>query len=606
MAKQVSPLQMLAENTARDKKLSDAASGTVLEIPKSTGTRLRLATILKEEAQLDDMRIQDVFRQSDETGQSLDRVLFDKNYLAEEVALKAFAKLLGCESMTSLENVTVPKDFVQKVPVAFSRTYNLIALSLDNGVTKVATFTPFDLQPLDDLAKMLETDVEPVLAPRGEITQLINRAYRHKADGVDDALSSIEDEDIVGLAAEIDESEDLLDVANKAPIIKLVNTVLFQALKLRASDVHLQPYPDRLQVRFRIDGLLHDMQTVPKRAQEAIISRVKVMGKMDIAERRLPQDGRASIKLGDGEVDVRISSIPSGDGERIVMRLLDKTAKIYNLDEIGLEPRNRDMLLKYLDYSHGIILVTGPTGSGKTTTLYGALTQMNSAELNILTIEDPIEYNLPGISQVQVATKKGLTFAAGLRSFLRQDPDVLMVGEIRDLETAEIAIRAALTGHLVFSTVHTNDSPSTITRLVDIGLEPYLVSSSLLLVIAQRLVRTICSRCKEYVEPDDVTRAKLREVGLSLDRLPNGKVAVGRGCEECFRGGYSGRTAIYEFMPIDDAVRTQVMNRANATEMKRSAIDRGLTTLRMDGVDKIIHGQTTADEVMRVTQLDMF
>ncbi|MBI3817616.1 MAG: Flp pilus assembly complex ATPase component TadA [Planctomycetes bacterium] len=603
MAKQVSHLQMLANAAARER---DASPATAVARVELSGTRQRLATILKEEAGLDDDRVLDCFRTADETGQSLDRVLFEKNYAPEESLLKAFAKMLGIEFAATIGTITVPPEFVQKIPVSFSRNYNLVAISHVNGSTRIATCTPFDLQPLDDLAKMLESNVEPVLCPRAEITQLINRAYRHKADGVDDALSSIEDEDIVGLAAEIEESEDLLDVANKAPIIKLVNTVLFQALKLRASDVHLQPYPDRLQVRFRIDGLLHDMQTVPKKAQEAIISRVKVMGKMDIAERRLPQDGRASIKLGDGDVDVRISSIPSGDGERIVMRLLDKTAKIYNLDEIGLEPRNRDLLLKYLDYSHGIILVTGPTGSGKTTTLYGALTQMNSAELNILTIEDPIEYNLPGISQVQVAVKKGLTFAAGLRSFLRQDPDVLMVGEIRDLETAEIAIRAALTGHLVFSTVHTNDAPSTITRLVDIGLEPYLVSSSLLIVIAQRLVRTICMRCREYEDPDDVTRAKLREVGLSLDRLPNGKVAIGRGCEECFRSGYSGRTAIYEFMPVDDVVRTQVMNRSSATDMKRSAIERGLVTLRMDGVDKIIHGRTTADEVMRVTQLDVF
>jgi general secretion pathway protein E len=581
----------------------ETTNGSAVAISTS---RDRMAAFLKSEAGLDDGRILDIFRTADESGTPLDRVLFEKNYAPEETVLKAFANYLGMPFMRSLEPVNVPKDFVHKIPVAFSRNYNLVAVSHENGVTKVATNTPFDLQPLDDLAKMLGTDVEPVLAPRAEITALINRAYRHKADGVDDALSSIEDEDIVGLAAEIEESEDLLDVANKAPIIKLVNTVLFQALKLRASDVHLQPYPDRLQVRFRIDGLLHDMQTVPKRVQEAIISRVKVMGKMDIAERRLPQDGRASIKLGDGEVDVRISSIPSGDGERIVMRLLDKTAKIYTLEEIGLDEANRAILVKYLDYSHGIILVTGPTGSGKTTTLYGALTQLNSAELNILTIEDPIEYNLPGISQVQVATKKGLTFAAGLRSFLRQDPDVLMVGEIRDLETAEIAIRAALTGHLVFSTVHTNDAPSTITRLIDIGLEPYLVSSSLLLVVAQRLVRTICSRCKEFVEPDEVTRAKLREVGLGLDRLRNGKVGVGRGCDECFRSGYAGRTAIYEFLPIDDDVRTQIMNRAGATDMKRSAIERGLTTLRMDGVDKIIKGLTTADEVLRVTQLDIF
>jgi len=580
-----------------------AAAPTAQAAPTA---RERLAACLREEAKIDEVKIQDVFRAEEESGQTIDRVLHEKAYAPEDAVLRALARFLGVEYLPSLEHVNAPPEFVQRIPVTFSRSHSLIAVGASNGATKVVTCTPFDARPMDDLATMLGAEVEPVVAPRSEITALINRAYRHKADGVDDALESLEDEDIVGLTAEIEESEDLLDVANKAPIIKLVNTLLFQALKLRASDIHLQPYPDRLSVRFRIDGLLHDMQTVPKRAQEAVISRVKVMGRMDIAERRLPQDGRASIKLGDGEVDIRISSIPSADGERIVMRLLDKTAKIYTLDEIGLEPRNREMFLKYLDYSHGIILVTGPTGSGKTTTLYGGLTHMNASELNILTIEDPIEYNLPGISQVQVAAKKGLTFAAGLRSFLRQDPDVLMVGEIRDLETAEIAIRAALTGHLVFSTVHTNDAPSTITRMVDIGVEPYLVSSSLLLIVAQRLVRTICSRCKESVEPDAVTAAKLREVGLGRDRLPNGKVMVGRGCDECFRSGYSGRTAIYEFLPIEDAVRAQIMNRANATEMKRTAIERGLVTLRMDGVDKIVKGLTTADEVLRVTQLDLF
>jgi general secretion pathway protein E len=459
---------------------------------------------------------------------------------------------------------------------------------------------------MDDLAAMLGASVEPVLAPRSEISNLINRAYRHKADGVEEALSDVEDEDLAHLTAELEESEDVLDVANKAPIIKLVNSLIFQALKLRASDIHLQPYPDRLQIRFRIDGILYDMETVPKRAQEAVLSRVKVMGKMDIAERRLPQDGRASVKIGDGEVDVRLSSIPSSDGERVVMRLLDKSAKIYTLEEIGLDARARKVLEHYVDYSHGIILVTGPTGSGKTTTLYAVLQRLNSKELNILTIEDPIEYHLPGVSQVQVSTKKGLTFAAGLRAFLRQDPDVMMVGEIRDLETAEIAIRAALTGHLVFSTVHTNDASSTVTRLVDIGVEPYLVSSSLLLVVAQRLVRLICKNCREFVPPDAEMKEKLRALGIDPGKLADGKVALGRGCADCFHSGFSGRTAIYELLPTEDGLRTQIMQRVGATEIKKSAIDRGLVTLRMDGASKVVSGQTSPDEVLRVTQLDVF
>jgi general secretion pathway protein E len=468
----------------------------------------------------------------------------------------------------------------------------------------VATHRPLEVQPMDDLATMIGREIEPVLAARGEITSLINRAYRHKADGVDEALQDVKDTDIVSIAENIQESEDLLD-ANKAPVIKLVNMLLFQALKLRASDIHLQPYLDRLQVRMRIDGVLYDMESVPKRAQEAIISRVKVMGKMDIAERRLPQDGRASIRIGDGDVDVRISTVPVAGGERVVFRILDKTTKIYSLDQIGLSADHQRTIARYIHYSHGVIVVTGPTGSGKTTTLYACLDEINAPELNILTIEDPVEYNLDGISQVQVNTKKGLTFAAGLRSFLRQDPDVMMVGEVRDNETADIAIRAALTGHLVFSTVHTNDSASTVTRLIDIGVEPYLVSSSLLLVIAQRLLRTVCPNCREPIEPNEQQRYFLEDLKLTPDQFPGGKLMMGRGCDECFRSGFAGRTAIYEVMPIDTAVQEQIVNKATASQIKRGALERGLQTLRMDGVAKLLQGVTTPEEVLRVTQLDV-
>jgi general secretion pathway protein E len=540
-----------------------------------------------------------------ETGESLDRVILQRDYLPERELLRVYAQHLGFEYRDSLEDVSVPPAFVNRVPVQFTRNYNLVALEEDNGLLKVATCAPLEPHPMDDLAALYGADIEPVLAPRLEITGLIGRAYRHKADGVDEALADVaEDGDIAGLAEEIEETEDVLDVANKAPIIKLVNTILFQALKLRASDVHFQCYPDRMQVRTRIDGILYDMDPIPRKAQDAIISRVKVMGKMDIAERRLPQDGRATIRIGDGEVDVRISSVPTTNGERIVMRLLDKSAKLYTLREIGLSPENEAMLRDYLTWSHGIILVTGPTGSGKTTTLYGALTEVDTTQKNVLTIEDPVEYSLPGISQVQVNTKKGLTFASGLRSFLRQDPDVMMVGEIRDLETAEVAIRAALTGHLVFSTVHTNDAPSTVTRLVDQGVEPYLVSSSIILVIAQRLVRTICKRCRTMVEIDAEMAAKLKKLGLTPAELEE-QIAIGRGCDDCFHSGYSGRTAIYEFMQMDETIRTQVMEGATATQMKRSAIERGLITLRADGVEKIRARLTTPDEVLRVTQLDL-
>jgi general secretion pathway protein E len=423
---------------------------------------------------------------------------------------------------------------------------------------------------------------------------------------VEETMDGLREDDILAEAAAIDESEDLLATANKAPIIRLVNMVLFQALKMRASDVHFQPFPDRLQVRYRIDGVLYDMEAPPKKVQDAILSRLKVMGNMDIAERRLPQDGRASVKLGDAEVDIRISSVPTSTGERIVLRLLDKSARLYALEEIGFEPDNLRVVEQYIKYNHGILLVTGPTGSGKSTTLYAALQKVNSTQLNVITLEDPIEYQLDGISQIQINEKKGLTFAMGLRHLLRQDPDIMMVGEVRDVDTARIAIQAALTGHLVYSTLHTNDAASTVTRLVDIGLEPYLVASSLICVIAQRLVRRICPECRYQAEPTDEDHFDLKSIGLEIEQFEDGKIWKGRGCPSCFNTGYTDRTGIYEVLPIDDRIKDQVMDRVNSTVIKRESIERGCRTLRMDGAQKVVRGITTPAEVLRVTQLDAF
>ena len=561
----------------------------------------RLATA----GNLDEDRVRELNKLEVDTGQTIDRLVLQKGYLQEAEVLSVMGDVMGYDVRKELRDDAVPKEFVDRVPVQFARNYNLVGIGRQNGTMNVATCAPLEMHPLDDLASMLGLDVEPVLAPKAEITSLINRAYKAKSDVVGEALDDLSEEDISSLAAEVEEGEDLLNVANKAPIIKLVNMILFNALKMRVSDVHLQPFPDRLQIRYRVDGILYDMESAPKKVQEAIVSRVKIMGKMDIAERRLPQDGRASLRIGEGEVDVRISSVPTSYGERIVMRLLDKSAKVYRLDEIGMEAHNLEEFRHFLGFTHGIILVTGPTGSGKTTTLYAAMSEINGAEKNILTIEDPIEYNLEGISQVQVNNKKGLTFSAGLRSFLRQDPDVMFVGEIRDRETAEIAIRAALTGHLVFSTVHTNDSPSSVTRLLDIGLEPYLVSSSVRLVIAQRLVRLTCPKCKEHIDPDAPTRKKLEEAGLTLDMFEDRKIWVGKGCEYCFNSGYVDRTAIYELLPIDDVIKGQIMNHESATVIKKSAIERdAIQTLRQDGLYKVRDGRTTIDEVLRVTQLD--
>jgi general secretion pathway protein E len=372
---------------------------------------------------------------------------------------------------------------------------------------------------------------------------------------------------------------------------------------MRASDIHIQPYEEKLQIRYRIDGVLHDVLTPPKQVQEAIISRVKVMGRMDIAERRMPQDGRATIRVADAEVDLRISSVPTNYGERIVLRLLDKSARLYALEELGLSDDGQDLMAELIRYSHAIIFVTGPTGSGKTTTLYAVLNRLNSKEKNVITIEDPIEYHLKGISQIQVATKKGLTFAEGLRSLLRQDPDVMMVGEVRDKETATIAIQSALTGHLVFSTLHTNDASGAVTRMLDLGVEPYLVSSTVQAALAQRLVRLICPHCRVSYKP---SVEELGEVGLTFDDIPSGLLYKGERCGKCMDTGYLGRTGIFELLLAEDNVRTQIMRREGASFIKKNAVDRGLITLRMDGAKKVAKGLTTVEEVIKVTQMDVF
>ncbi len=535
-------------------------------------------------------------------------MLISKGLLTEPQMLKLMGRHLGYPFRADLRDVDVPKLFVDKVPVHFARSYNLVGIEELNGTVHVASCAPYELHAIDDLATWLGKEVEVILAPKAEITSLINRAYKTKADVVDQALTNLDedaDQDLIKLDADFEQGEDLLDTSSKAPLVRLVNMILFQALKMRASDVHVQPYADRLQVRYRIDGVLYDMEAPPKKYQDAIISRIKVMGKMDIAERRLPQDGRATLRLGENDVDVRISTVPSTYGERVVMRLLDKGARVYRLSEIGLDKHNENILRKYVTYTHGVIFVTGPTGSGKTTTLYAALTEQNTQEKNILTIEDPVEYNLTGISQVQVNVKKGLTFAAGLRAFLRQDPDIMMIGEVRDAETADIAIRAALTGHLVFSTLHTNDASSAVTRMLDIGVEPYLVASSVLLCVAQRLVRVNCPKCRTPVEPDRELIARIESVGLSVDQFPDRRVILGKGCDYCFGSGYVDRTALYEMLPVDEPVRVRVMERAGSNVIKREAIERGsLRTLRMDGLNKVLAGTTTIDEVLRVTQKD--
>jgi general secretion pathway protein E len=407
------------------------------------------------------------------------------------------------------------------------------------------------------------------------------------------------EENGTSIISEIEETADLLDDASEAPIIKLVNHIISQSIKARASDIHFEPYQNSLTVRYRVDGILYDLLTPPKWIQPALISRVKVMSKMNIAEKRLPQDGRFEVKIGDQDIDCRVSTIPTAFGERVVLRLLNKSGSLLELTDLGLSTGRLKILKKLVASPNGIILVTGPTGSGKTTTLYAVLSSINKPDINIITIEDPIEYQIKGISQIQVNPKIDLTFARGLRSIVRQDPDVILVGEIRDRETADIAVQSALTGHLVFSTLHTNDSASAMTRLVDIGIEPFLISSSVLAVVAQRLVRVLCDDCKKTYTPSDIY---LKSIGVAADRFNKDNIYKAVGCENCVQTGYRGRLGIFEIMLLSEKIKNLILKTFDSNRIKNQAVQDKMISLRYDGLKKVLDGATTIEEVLRVTQ----
>jgi general secretion pathway protein E len=534
----------------------------------------------------------------------LDEVLLTCPYFTEDAVLRLFAEALGWEFLHEVSPKTVPVEFVETVPAMYAQHHYLIGIKpdADNGELTVVLSKPLDTNALDNVSKMMGMPVKAAVSTRAAITAVIDVAYEQKTTVIEEVAEELDSQNLDQLVDEVAGSDDLLDVVNRPPVIRLVNDILFRALQLRASDIHVHPYESKIQIRYRIDGILYDTLSLNKNVLPLIISRIKVMAGMDIAERRLPQDGRCSVRLGQREVDLRISTVPTSFGERSVLRLLDKSTGLFGLNELGLCNEDLQKFDSLLNRSHGVIFVTGPTGSGKSTTLYACLNRINSAEKNVITIEDPIEYQLEGISQIQVASKKGMTFATSLRHVLRQDPDVIMVGEVRDIETARMAIQSSLTGHLVFSTLHTNDSAGAVSRLLDLGVEPYLVSSSLIAIIAQRLVRKVCPDCKEPVKPSPV---ELRELGLSKMDEDSGQFFVGKGCERCFQTGYRGRTGVYEMMLIDSEIQNQIYKRESSGAIKRNALDAGLKTLRMDGARKVLDGITTISEVLRVTQADV-
>ena len=545
----------------------------------------------------------DKAREKQRDGKSLGDVLLEMGAIDSATWARTIARHFGLPFTEKLPEDADILPLISPLPINFAKRCQLLPVARDGDAIVVATADPANLGALDDMRLLLRKPIRVLVASAPLIIDAINRVYDMASGSASELMDGLDEERLDLMATALEEPRDLLESDDEAPIIRLVNSLLFQAAKDRASDIHIEPFERDLTVRFRIDGILYDILSPPKRFQPVIISRVKIMAGLNIAEKRLPQDGRIRIRLAGKDIDIRVSIVPTAFGERVVMRLLDKSTTVLHLEELGLVGAKHEMVGRLIKQSHGIILVTGPTGSGKTTTLYAALSKINTTDKNIITIEDPIEYQLHGIGQIQVNPKIDLTFANGLRSILRQDPDVIMVGEIRDLETAEIAIQAALTGHVVFSTLHTNDSFGAMTRLLDMGIEPFLVSSSVIAVMAQRLVRRVCTACREPYQP---SREETEELGITPQRLVGHTVyKPGSGCNQCKRTGYRGRTGIHELLVVDDEIRGLVMKNADAASIRRAATARGMNTLREDGADKVLDGITTIEEVLRVTQEDL-
>jgi type IV pilus assembly protein PilB len=498
--------------------------------------------------------------------------------------------------MMRLSDYLIDSTTIEMVPEALARRYELIPLFKIGDNLTVAMVDPLDIEALDELRLVTGCNVDPVIATENDIHKALDQHYGARGT-IEEVVESIEEQE-PDLAAAKDEEIDLRklqDIAGEAPVIKLVNVLIMEAVKSNASDIHIEPEADSLRVRYRVDGVLQETYNPPKHLQPAIISRIKIMAGMDIAQKRVPQDGRIMVTMGNRAIDLRVSSQPTVHGENVVLRILDRATALVDLNKLGFGEKDKKSFSKLIRRSFGIILVTGPTGSGKTTTLYSALDIINSPDKNIMTVEEPVEYQMPLVRQTQVDRKMGVDFSTALRTILRQDPDVVLVGEIRDLETAEMAVRAALTGHLVFSTLHTNDAPSAVTRLIDIGVEPFLVASSAIAILAQRLVRKICEYCKEDYTP---SKAVLESWGL--DAEGDYKFARGRGCEKCRKTGYSGRIGIFELMIIDEKIRELIIARAPSTKIKEAAVAAGMSALKEDGLKKALAGITTLKEVARV------
>jgi type IV pilus assembly protein PilB len=560
----------------------------------------KLGNFLVREGLITAQQLETALQEQQNNGGMLGSSLVKMGFVEEADFMEFLSRQFGVPA-TDPSKLDVDPEVLEIIPGSLVQKYKIIPISLEGQTLTIAAVDPSNLAVIDDIRFLTRKDVRVTVATESCIKLAIDKFYDASAT-LEDVMSEFDEEgvDVVESAEDLDLSE-LESAAEQAPVVKLVNLILVDAIKKMASDVHIEPYEKTFRVRYRIDGVLYEVMKPPMKLKNALLSRIKIMSRLDIAERRLPQDGRIKLKTRGREMDFRVSVLPTLFGEKLVLRLLDKSNLQLNMTKLGFEDKQLKDFQEAIYKPFGMVLVTGPTGSGKTTTLYSALSELNKTTENISTAEDPVEFNLSGINQVQIHESIGLTFAAALRSFLRQDPDIIMVGEIRDFETAEISIKAALTGHLVLSTIHTNDAPSTVNRLLNMGVEPFLVSSAVNLLLAQRLARRICSDCKEEVE---VTKETLLDLGVREDEVGSFKCFHGPGCPTCSQTGYKGRIALYEVMPLYDEIKELVLVGASSTEIKREAMRLGMLTLRQSGVNKLKAGITTVEEVVRNSMRD--
>ncbi len=572
--------------------------------------RQRLGEILMEMDRLQPGQLDHALSVQREKGGRIGEILVEMEFVEEEDVARALARQLDYPCEMNIDTEELDLQLLEKFKLGWAREHGVLPYEERGGHVLVATDDPLAVEVLDEVRLLTGSELMPVVVPTTKLQEAINSAFDRKSRQLGGGLDDLDEEENPHAEEASLDINDLLDAGDddEAPVIRFVNSLFVQAVRERASDIHIEAGEKELTVRFRIDGVLQEVANPPKRFHSSIITRIKIMAGLNIAEKRLPQDGRIRIKMAGKDIDIRVATAPAVHGERITMRLLDKSAVLLNLRDIGMAEDHLDVMLDIIFNPHGIILVTGPTGSGKTTTLYSCLSEINSPDKNILTIEDPVEYQLEGISQMQVSPKIDLDFARGLRSYLRHDPDVIMVGEIRDVETAEMAIQASLTGHLVFSTLHTNDAAGAFTRLTDMGVEPFLVSSTVICTMAQRLIRRLCPDCRQAYRP---TPEELAEVGLTreeVDQKAGGALfrpGDKQDCETCLGLGYKGRMGIYEILGVGDPIRRLVMNRADTSKIKKEAARQGMRNLREDGAVKVLDGHTSIEEVLRVTQEDM-